>query len=1269
MVFYTGYHRPKKQKVEFTVQEVECLHTKRGDKWVIKGEYEGDKISTFAKASVAQDIQRQLQGDFVEVFGAEIAYEAPDDVKIERDIKAERKKINKDDKGVVKEVKDIATEVAVDEVFGSETFMAELERKTLRNKNLTSFFDFYSSLHNIGQRRKKIIFKISEIRERGYVNWEKLEEEPYYGLDGVFYRNGMVVFETSPKPNEFEESVDDCLRQLNSIFTTYTLGDIDEYKIKIKGNDYYFYENDIDENSDGSLTVLVTDKRGLEIQEFQFLSQIFEPDEHQQVISDLKDFIEYKMVFKIDEELYYPKKFKAGSDDEGDNNLEIYLEKSPPQAVGKLIKLFQDFDWESIAHYDDEDGVHYWDPWHTVNIEGEDMESLNYAGVNIDDKIIEITYKVTEDDDDDDDEDDYYDDEDAFDYFDIDEDDLIPYDGRYNGKTKAELLEIEEDRDKDADVAWPKPTLLFCVLYSDVEDGDNLWDLEAYLNQFTVSDLTNKFIRKLPYESVGNLKSEKIEGIILGLQGGGEDENLDGDALIEWVQDNDMEDEEITVYPDDGDSGEIYLDDDEDLALNNAEEQLEAEDGLDPKYIKADGTPDMRYKYVRDWLGKGNTMEAETEIKESLVESDIELQLPIEQGMMIALDGGVEEGAWYNAEPDPIMFREHIPPEIWNRMSDSKKRKYLDTRDETILEAPCCGVNKSQMRRNWEANAECNSCVWSGDDFHPRWWAESAPLTVMEAESIDMESVYGNTVTIPNKVFYRIMMDLPNSIEAEQTEDGLSYILSYHDQYASLIDAIVDTEKGVVNDTPTEISFEDENPAFNAEYQSEYWAEDLSGYSVPRLERRAEFKSDIEVMTLEDYYENVMDFKDSDVVKSDFAGNVIVSNPYEMDIYKEAESYMNYNEGFDVEFDDWAKQEMKTHGESVSFKDWAEEEGESHGDVPLMDWAEHEEESHDARYGAESFGAEMTCPPATKDVAINTKNRNATIKNFSYGPLNVDEPGDFWEKIAKQWDTSVEAAKKSKCGNCVAFDRSPRMKDCMPGETSDGEGVLGYCWMHHFKCHSARTCDTWAKGGPITTDKVSEGWQERAFAKPKASKTATEAGKATAKAAESFEAQDCGWCGDKIVGGGTREGEKVCSPCVVAYDKENNRGSPCVVCGEKTEMGAYSYGKGEWVSICSKDCELDYDDYEAESFEADATSCFECGRMGYTDEMSRIEFGYLCARCANPHIDFDKYSIKRSEGITKSTSGKTVIGLLSAGFIVAYLAPKQVRSIFKRFKK
>ena len=119
------------------------------------------------------------------------------------------------------------------------------------------------------------------------------------------------------------------------------------------------------------------------------------------------------------------------------------------------------------------------------------------------------------------------------------------------------------------------------------------------------------------------------------------------------------------------------------------------------------------------------------------------------------------------------------------------------------------------------------------------------------------------------------------------------------------------------------------------------------------------------------------------------------------------------------------------------------------------------------------------CPPATKDLALNTKNRDTTIKEYNYGPLNVDEPGDYWEQIGKYWKTTEKAAKKSNCGNCVAFDISPRMKDCLPGDTFDDDGELGYCWMHHFKCHSARACRTWAKGGPITDDSVSEDWQER----------------------------------------------------------------------------------------------------------------------------------------------------------------------------------------------
>lgn len=125
--------------------------------------------------------------------------------------------------------------------------------------------------------------------------------------------------------------------------------------------------------------------------------------------------------------------------------------------------------------------------------------------------------------------------------------------------------------------------------------------------------------------------------------------------------------------------------------------------------------------------------------------------------------------------------------------------------------------------------------------------------------------------------------------------------------------------------------------------------------------------------------------------------------------------------------------------------------------------------------------AKKSCPTATQDLAVNTENRDRTIKQFNYGPLNVDVPGDYWDKIAEFWKTTVEAAKASNCSNCVAFDISPNMKDCMPGDTFDDDGELGYCWMHHFKCHSARSCHTWAKGGPIKTNDESAEWQGKAF--------------------------------------------------------------------------------------------------------------------------------------------------------------------------------------------
>lgn len=121
------------------------------------------------------------------------------------------------------------------------------------------------------------------------------------------------------------------------------------------------------------------------------------------------------------------------------------------------------------------------------------------------------------------------------------------------------------------------------------------------------------------------------------------------------------------------------------------------------------------------------------------------------------------------------------------------------------------------------------------------------------------------------------------------------------------------------------------------------------------------------------------------------------------------------------------------------------------------------------------------CPIPSRDLELNTENRNRAIdaEHIQYGPLNVNEPENYWKNIATHWKTSETAAKKSNCSNCVAFDISPRMLNCMPGEISDDDGDLGYCWMHHFKCHSARSCYTWAAGGPIDTNPSSAKWQSK----------------------------------------------------------------------------------------------------------------------------------------------------------------------------------------------
>ena len=119
-----------------------------------------------------------------------------------------------------------------------------------------------------------------------------------------------------------------------------------------------------------------------------------------------------------------------------------------------------------------------------------------------------------------------------------------------------------------------------------------------------------------------------------------------------------------------------------------------------------------------------------------------------------------------------------------------------------------------------------------------------------------------------------------------------------------------------------------------------------------------------------------------------------------------------------------------------------------------------------------------TCPKATLDIKENIKNRDWTIKNYGYGPLNPDYPDiGFWEKKAELWNSDIDTVKTAKCGNCAAFDQTNKIISCMieginETKLADPYDVqqhanLGYCQLFKFKCAATRTCDAWLHGGPI----------------------------------------------------------------------------------------------------------------------------------------------------------------------------------------------------------
>lgn len=134
-------------------------------------------------------------------------------------------------------------------------------------------------------------------------------------------------------------------------------------------------------------------------------------------------------------------------------------------------------------------------------------------------------------------------------------------------------------------------------------------------------------------------------------------------------------------------------------------------------------------------------------------------------------------------------------------------------------------------------------------------------------------------------------------------------------------------------------------------------------------------------------------------------------------------------------------------------------------------------------YHSQESGSDQTdnsCPPATGNIALNLKNRQKAINTAHYGPLNPNLPNrTYWSQIASIWSVTAEEAKKSRCGNCAAFNQTNKILDCIDQGLAAGgsggqdawdtimAGDLGYCEAFDFKCASSRVCSAWIVGGPI----------------------------------------------------------------------------------------------------------------------------------------------------------------------------------------------------------
>lgn len=114
------------------------------------------------------------------------------------------------------------------------------------------------------------------------------------------------------------------------------------------------------------------------------------------------------------------------------------------------------------------------------------------------------------------------------------------------------------------------------------------------------------------------------------------------------------------------------------------------------------------------------------------------------------------------------------------------------------------------------------------------------------------------------------------------------------------------------------------------------------------------------------------------------------------------------------------------------------------GSIPVDEYEENEEGE--------------ACPLSTQDEDLNAENRQVAVDEANYREPN----------------TGVAFRSDQVCGNCAAYNQTKSILECLGLDDDMENPPLGYCQIYKFVCKSENTCDSWAEGGPMTSEKQEE---------------------------------------------------------------------------------------------------------------------------------------------------------------------------------------------------